>query len=188
MTRPMPRLSFEEIDPELQNLLKPTVERLGYFGEMFQVMAHLPKGLDCFMKYTAAVRDPLSFNLNEVCALTVCSRMGADYERIQHERLSLRTGLDREWIGELTGVIHPKPGRLSAEEAKVRDLALAMVNRGGKDCEAEVGAVVDALGPTRAMAVMLQITRFMNISILVNALQVALPVPSIFDEEPPLAG
>ena len=35
---------------------------------------------------------------NEVLALTVCSMLEADYERIQHERLAQKMGLSREWI------------------------------------------------------------------------------------------
>lgn len=182
MPHPIPRLAFENVDPELQKLLKPTVERLGYFGEMAQAMANLPKAHQAFMQYTAAVKEPLPFNLNEVCALTVCSLLGADYERIQHERLSLKTGMDRAWIGELTGVEPPETSQLDDAEAKVRDLAVAVVERSGRNCESELAAVAEAIGPEQALAVLFQVTRFMTISALVHALDVTLPMPSIFDE------
>ena len=38
----LPRLAFEDIEPQLQKELGPTVERLGYFGEFFQVFAQVP--------------------------------------------------------------------------------------------------------------------------------------------------
>ncbi len=176
------RLEFDQMTPELQAMLKPTVDRLGYFGETFQVLAHVPKGLQAFMQYTAAVKDPLPFNLNEVCALTVCSRLEADYELIQHERLSLKTGMSREWIGELTGALRPTTSVLNDEERKVRDLAAAMAERGGKDCAAELSAVAAAIGDEQAVAAVLQITRFISISALVHVLGATLPVPSIFED------
>ena len=33
----IPRLAFEDVDDALRAQLKPTVDRLGYFGEFFQV-------------------------------------------------------------------------------------------------------------------------------------------------------
>lgn len=174
-------LSFDEIDPDLQTALGPTVDRLGYFGEMFQVLAHVPKGLQTFMQYTGAVKDPLPFNLNEVCALTVCTDLGADYERIQHERLALKTGMSREWIGELTGAMAPSVSSLSDDEKAVRDLARAVAARGGRDCAAELSAVAARIGDVQAVAAVLQITRFMTISALVHTFEATLPVPSIFD-------
>jgi len=88
----IPRLAFEDVDDALRAQLKPTVDRLGYFGEFFQVAAHVPGAVPAFMTYTAAVKAPLADAQNEVLALTVCSMLEADYERIQHERLSKRLG------------------------------------------------------------------------------------------------
>lgn len=182
MSHPVPLLEFDEIAPDLQTMLKPTVERLGYFGELSQALAQFPNGMKAFMQYTGAVKEPLPFNLSEVCALTVCSRMGGDYERIQHERLALKSGMDRAWIGELTGAETPSPSVLDDTETKVRDLARVVVDGNGRGSEAELAAVVAAIGPEQALAVMLQITRFMTISVLVHSLGARLPVPSIFDD------
>ena len=182
MTDALPRQSFDDADPRVRELLKPVVERLGYYGEFFQVVANQPDALLKFMEYTGAVKAPLDANLNEVLALTVCSRSpGGEYERIQHERLSLKTGFTKEWIGELTGEIIPAQSQLSQTETKLRDLAIAVVD--GNDATAPLNAVVEALGPERSVAIMLQITRFQTISTLGRVFGMTLPVPSIFEEE-----
>ena len=43
-------------------------------------------------------------------------------------------------------------------------------------------AVADALGPAKTVAALLQIARFVNIALLCNALELKLPVGSVFDE------
>lgn len=181
MTDALPRLSFENSDPRVQALLKPVVERLDYFGEFFQVAANHPDALLKFMEYTGAVKAPLEANANEVLALTVCSRCpGGEYERIQHERLSLKTGFSKDWIGELTGEIVPADSKLDATERKLRDLAVAVVD--GKNATEALNAVVEALGPERSVAAMLQITRFQMICTLGRVFGMRLPVPSVFAE------
>lgn len=182
MTDALPRLTFDDSDPRLQELLKPVVERLDYYGEFFQVVANQPEALLKFMEYTGAVKAPLDANMNEALALTVCSRCpGGEYERIQHERLSFKSGFSKEWIGELTGEIVPAESRLNGTERKLRDLAIAVVE--GADATLPLNAVVEALGAERTVAVMLQITRFQTISTLGRVFGMTLPVPSIFAEE-----
>lgn len=182
MTDALPRLSFEESDSRVQALLKPVVERLDYFGEFFQVAANHPDALLKFMEYTGAVKGPLDANVNELLALTVCSRCpGGEYERIQHERLSFKSGFSKEWIGELTGAIAPAESQLDTTEQKLRALAVAVVD--GEDATETLNAVVEALGAERSVAVMLQITRFQTICTLGRVFGMTLPVPSIFAEE-----
>lgn len=180
MSDAIPRLSFEDCNPRVQELLKPVVERLGYFGEFFQIVGNNPEALLKFMEYTGAVKAPLEPNMNEVLALSVCARCGGDYERIQHERLSLKSGFSKEWIGELTGEISPAESTLSASEAKLRDLAIAVVE--GGDATKALKTVAEDLGPERALAAMLQITRFQTISTLCRVFDMKLPVPSVFEE------
>ena len=91
------RLSLEDVEPALRAELEPTVARLGYFGEFFQVFSAVPGAVLTFMGYTKAVKAPLADSENEVLALTVCAALGDSYERIQHERLSVRLGLDSAW-------------------------------------------------------------------------------------------
>ena len=180
----IPRLAFEDVDDALRAQLKPTVDRLGYFGEFFQVAAHVPGAVPAFMTYTAAVKAPLADAQNEVLALTVCSMLEADYERIQHERLATKLGLAREWIAAAESRTGSHASALKEDERLLQVLAQAMVTRHGLRCDDELRAVTAALGPPRAVAALLQISRFVTIALLCNAMQLELPVPSIFDAQP----
>ena len=174
------RLSLEEVEPALRAELEPIVARLGYFGEFFQVFGAVPGALIAFMGYTKAVKAPLADNENEVLALTVCAALGDSYERIQHERLSVRLGLDTGWIAAAEGRAGANMTRLSAEEAALRELALAVIATHGKGCRIAVAAATSALGVQKTTAALLQVTRFMSIAILRNALELSLPVASVF--------
>ena len=178
----IPRLGLDAVDPAVRDLLKPTVERLGYFGEFFQVAAHVPGAIPAFMQYTGAVKAPLADAHNEVLALTVCGALEADYERIQHERLAKRLGFTLDWIAAASGRPGSHASALTDDERKLQALALAMVSTHGLRCGEELRAVVDALGPEKAVAALLQVSRFVTIALLCNALSLTLPVASVFDE------
>ena len=178
----IPRLGLEAVDPAVRDLLKPTVERLGYFGEFFQVAAHVPGAIPAFMQYTGAVKAPLADAHNEVLALTVCGALEADYERIQHERLAKRLGFPLDWIAAASGRAGSHASALKDDERKLQALALAMVSTHGLRCGDELRAVVDALGPQKAVAALLQVSRFVTIALMCNALSLTLPVASVFDE------
>ena len=178
----IPRLGLEAVDPAVRDLLKPTVERLGYFGEFFQVAAHVPGAIPAFMQYTGAVKAPLGDAHNEVLALTVCGALEADYERIQHERLAKRLGFPLDWIAAASGRAGSHASALKDDERKLQALALAMVSTHGLRCGDELRAVVDALGPEKAVAALLQVSRFVTIALMCNALSLTLPVASVFDE------
>lgn len=182
MTDSIPRLAFEQCAPEIQNMLQPVVDRLGYFGEFFQVAGHLPAALTSFMTYTGTVKTPLDLRQNEVLALSTCALAGGDYERIQHERLASSSGLDTNWISEVLGKSHPSPSLLSEEDVALRSLATAVVQRDGNDVSAEINAVAALIGPEKTVAVVLQITRFQMISTLNKMFRMTLPVPSIFED------
>lgn len=176
----LPRLSLEEVEPALRAELEPTVARLGYFGEFFQVFGAVPGAVSAFMGYTRAVKAPLADSENEVLALTVCAALGDSYERIQHERLSVRLGLDTTWIAAAEGREGADMTRLNAEETALRALALAVIATHGKGCQQAVAAATTAVGAQKTAAALLQITRFMSIATLCNALELKLPVPSAF--------
>ena len=178
----IPRLGLDAVDPAVRDLLGPTVERLGYFGEFFQVAAHVPGAIPAFMQYTGAVKAPLADAHNEVLALTVCGALEADYERIQHERLAKRLGFPLEWIAAASGRAGSHASALEDDERKLQALALAMVSTHGLRCGDELRAVVDALGPEKAVAALLQVSRFVTIALMCNALSLTLPVASVFDE------
>lgn len=174
------RLSLEQVEPALRVELEPTVARLGYFGEFFQVFGAVPGAVTAFMGYTKAVKAPLADSENEVLALTVCSALGDSYERIQHERLSMRLGLDIGWIAAAEGRTGANMARLNVEETALRELALAIIATHGKGCRTAVAVATSAVGGQKTAAALLQVTRFMSIATLCNALELSLPVPSVF--------
>ena len=98
MSSSIPRISHEELPNELASFLKPRVERLGYLGEFFQCTAHQPEALLSFLELTEHLKYALPGNLTEVVSLTIARLMDNAYERVQHERLSLKLGLSTEWV------------------------------------------------------------------------------------------
>jgi hypothetical protein len=73
-----------------------------------------------------------------------------------------------------------QPDALDGAERVVQRLALAMLERHGHGVAAELDAVIEALGGPAAMAVLLAIGRYVTHSLVVNALALQPPVPSIF--------
>lgn len=178
----IPRLEFDAVDAQVRELLKPTVDRLGYFGEFFQVAAHIPGAIPAFVQYTGAVKAKLSDAQNEVLALSVCAMLEADYERIQHERLARKLGFGLDWIAAAEGRPGSHPSTLKDDERRLQALAQAAVPSHGLRCADELQAVVELVGHEKAVAALLQISRFITIAVICNALALELPVPSVFDE------
>ena len=109
-------------------------------------------------------------------------RARGHYERIQHERLAKRLGFPLDSIAAASGRAGSHASALKDDERKLQALALAMVSTHGLRCGDELRAVVDALGPQKAVAALLQVSRFVTIALLCNALSLTLPVASVFDE------
>jgi hypothetical protein len=177
MSDRIPRLQMTELPAALAAALRPRVERLGYLGEFFQCAAHVPDALLAFDVFTAALKRALPDRMTEIVALTVATRLGNAYERHQHERLSRRLGCSDAWIRAAEGA---QPDGLDDRERTVQRLTLAMLERDGHDVGSELEAVIDALGAPAAMAVLLVVGRYVTHSLVVNALDLRPPVPSIF--------
>lgn len=175
MSTLIPRLTPAELDPELAELLRPRVERLGYLGEFFRVTAHQPKALMSFCALTEDLKHALPNRLTEVVALTVATALDNAYECIQHERLSLKLGFGEAWV---RAVLALAPAHLGETERAVQELALAVVRRHGKDTECELDAVVRAIGHKEAVAVLMLIGRYVMHALIVNTLDLAPPVAS----------
>src|SRR5919202_6512700 len=101
MSKLIPRLSTEELDPRLAEMLRPKVERLKYLGEFFQCTGHQPEALMSFYKLTEDLKEALPDNLTELVALSCATFMGNAYERVQHERLALKLGFTEAWVREV---------------------------------------------------------------------------------------
>jgi alkylhydroperoxidase family enzyme len=175
-----PRALFEELDPALQKQLAAVVERVGYFGEFFAVVGQNSGALTHFLEYTKAVKGVLPDRLNELLALRVSSLLGADYERIQHERLAQKLGLARPWIKEVVDGARTEPSQLTSVEALLLRLVEAVLDRDSKHCACLLHDTRQALGDEQTLAAVLQIARFQMIACLIRTFRLELPVRSIF--------
>jgi alkylhydroperoxidase family enzyme len=179
MSSGIPRLEMSDMPAELSQALQPRVTRLGYLGEFFKCAAHQPAALRTFMTFTDDLKAALPDNLTEVVALTVAGVMQNDYERHQHERLCRTLGMSDAWIRNAATL---RDAPLQDTERLVQRLTITVIARRGQNVSAEFDAVVAAIGPADAMAVLFLIGRYVTHSLIVNALQLAPPVPSIFKE------
>ncbi len=178
MNKLIPLLSEAELPPDLAALLRPRVQRLGYLGEFFRYTAHQPKALMSFMEFTEDLKAALSEKLKEVVAFSVARQMDNSYERVQHERLSLKLGFGERWIRDVLSLSAEGSNSMSAEETLVQRLVIAVVTRKGHECESELEAVIRAIGPAKTIAVLMLVGRYMTHALIVNTLNLAPPVPS----------
>jgi alkylhydroperoxidase family enzyme len=184
MTKLIPRLSQDKLHPDLEAFLRPRIERLGYLGEFFQCTAHQPEALLSFLEFTNHLKHALPNNLTEVVSLSVAQLMDNRYERVQHERLSLKLGLGEDWLREVLSLSADGQGALSEQEVLVQRLVVAVVNRNGHDTTRELEAVIQSIGPAMTIAVLMLIGRYMSHAMIVNSLNLDAPVPSPLETNP----
>jgi len=177
MSELIPRLEMSGLDARLAAALEPRVKRLGYLGEFFKCAAHQPAALLAFMELHETLAQALLQRLTEVVALAVTGATGNAYERHQHERLAKKLGFGRDWIA---AAISPHRDGLDASERAVQRLAIAALADHGHGVAEELATVVAEIGAVQAMAVLLMIGRYQLHSTIVNALDLAPPVASIF--------
>jgi len=182
MSDRIPRLSAKEMPPALASFLSPRIKRLGYLGEFFQCTAHQPEALLSFLEFTEHLKHALPNTLTEVIALSVAVLMDNDYERVQHERLSVKLGFSEGWIREVLSLSKDGPRILSQEEWVVQQLVVAVAKRGGRNTTPEFDAVTRAIGPSNAIAVLMLIARYMSHALIVNTLDLA-PPPLAMSQE-----
>jgi alkylhydroperoxidase family enzyme len=178
MSELIPRLSSTQMPPDLAEYLRPRVERLGYLGEFFQYSAHQPAALLAFMQFTEELKVALPSQLSEVVALSVSCLMENEYERVQHERLSLKLGFGEAWIRAVRLLAPGNSRAMTDDERVVQALVIAVVTRNGHGVGAELDAVVRSIGHEQAIAVLMLIGRYMTHALMVNALELAPPVRS----------
>lgn len=178
MSELIPRLSSTQMLPDLAEYLRPRVERLGYLGEFFQCSAHQPKALLAFMRLTEELKSALPDKMSEVVALSVSGLMNNAYERVQHERLSLKLGFGEEWIRAVRSLAPGNSRAMADDERLVQALVMAVVTRNGHDVKPELDAVIRALGHEQAIAILMLIGRYLTHALMVNALALQPPVQS----------
>ncbi|WP_245968436.1 carboxymuconolactone decarboxylase family protein [Hephaestia caeni] len=175
------RLAFEAFAPHVQDVLRARVERLGYLGEFFRCAGAQPDVLAPFMEMTEALKKALPDRLTETGALTVAKLFDNRYELHQHERLSKKLGFGEDWVAAVELLSPLDAPHLSEAERAVQRLVVAMVERSGRGVSTEREALIDAIGPEQTIAIMFLVGRYITHAMIVNALELAPPVPSIFE-------
>lgn len=170
------------MEPKLAAALAPRVQRLAYLGEFFRCMGHQPEALLGFIAFTESAKSGLDKRLVELLALTVASIKGNAYERNQHERLSVRSGFGRDWVREVEALAPESSELLSVLERQVQRFTIDTVESDGHGARRQLDALVAALGHERAVAILMVIARYTTHALLVASLDLAPPVPSIFED------
>lgn len=182
VTSALRRLEYDELDTSVQEALGPKIRRLGYLGEFFAVAGHQPAALLAFHEFTEALKHALPPELTEMVALAAATELGNDYERTQHERLSVTLGFDLGWIAAAEGRPGSDPASLSDDARCVRDLVLAVLADRGHGAGEAVGTAAERLGQERSVAVILLIGRYVAHGFIGNGVGLVAPVPSVFDD------
>ena len=175
---PLRPLDYEDLDPELREMFRPRVERLGYLGDWFRFTAHQPDALRHFYGFTESLKTNLPVDLVETVALTAASQLGNDYERHQHEQLSHKLGFSDSWIRTLAS--GGDGSELTEPQRRVRALTEAIIARSGKAPE-RLEEVVALLGEQPAIGILLLTARYVAHAAVASALVLQPPVPSIFE-------
>lgn len=171
-------IEFGDLPPQLQEIFRPRVERLGYFGDWFRFTAHQPRALEHFHLFTEELKDALDPRLVEVVALTIAARLDNRYERHQHEQLSRKRGYPDPWVRAVV-FADDVAGVLTPEEQAVRRLASTVTDRtGSTDAFEEVAGMV---GEQVAVGLLLLCARYVAHAAVAQALELRPPVPSTLE-------
>jgi len=176
----IPALAFENLPASIAGLLEAKVRRLGYLGEFFARTAHQEAALKAFIEFTDAAKGALTDDIVELIALTVATMKGVDYEKNQHERLSLNLGLTRQWVADVERLDPYSAEALDDTQRTVQRFVIAAVASDGRGVGDALSAVVALLGHVDAVAVLMVMARYTTHAIIVNSLAIEAPVPSIF--------
>jgi alkylhydroperoxidase family enzyme len=174
----VPRISFQKLPADLAELLGPRVERLGYLGEFFQVAAHQPRALGHFVRFTEALKDELPDRLMELVALTASTRLENDYERLQHERLSLKLGCSLQWVRAVERLEPATAEELEPLERVAQALVLSVVDSMGRESTELAERFVALSSPSLLVGVLLATGRYLAHAAVCNTIGIEPPVSS----------
>ncbi|MEE8623497.1 MAG: hypothetical protein V3T27_06390 [Alphaproteobacteria bacterium] len=183
MSALVPRLEFEELTPELKEMFRPRLERLGYLGEFFKCMSHQPRTMMGFYTITESLKGALPDNFTQIVCLSVSSRLGNLYEQYQNERLSRKLGFSDAWIREAVTPATDDDSVFGEQERLVQMFAIAAALRYGKGVTEEFENLVKAIGAEQAIGVLWLVGRTVTHALISNALRLEPPVQSLFDGE-----
>lgn len=179
---PLPRVELEDFPANVSERLHARIKRLGYLGEFFKCAVHQPDALAAFIDFTESGKGSLPPNMVEIIALTVAGWTDNAYEKNQHERLSVRLGLGRNWVAAVNGLAPDTQSVMSGDERRLQELVLCVLDSNGKDASKLFEEHVERIGAEQAMAILMVIGRYVVHGLIVNTLALEPPVPSIFDD------
>jgi alkylhydroperoxidase family enzyme len=176
-------LDLRDLPANLQDRLRPRVERLGYLGDFFRYCGHQPEALLHFYDFTESLKGALPSDVTETVALTIASRTHNSYEQVQHERLSRKLGFDEDWIAAL---VTPEADatRLSEVQRSARELALAMLAGCWDEAASWLSRLTDQVGEQQAVGVLMVSARYLAHSAISNTLHLGLPPPVTTGAQP----
>jgi alkylhydroperoxidase family enzyme len=173
-------LDLADLPSPLRERLAPRVDRLGYLGAFFTHAGHQPDALLHFYEFTEALKAALPERVVEIIALTIAGDTGNAYERIQHERLALKIGMDADEVRALShGTLHAFPSFSPAERA-AHTLATCVTRRFGSGCEPAFLRLKRVVGDEVAVACLLLAGRYVAHATVANVWRLELPVESPF--------
>lgn len=169
-------LDLRDLPDNLQDRLRPRVERLGYLGDFFRYCGHQPEALLHFYEFTESLKNALPSDVTETVALTIASRTHNTYEQVQHERLSRKLGFDEDWIATLV-TAEADAAKLSEVQRSARELALAMLAGCWVEAASWLSRLTDQVGQEQAVGVLMVCARYLAHSAISNTLHLGLPPP-----------
>ena len=111
------------------------------------------------------------------------SNVGLPVANILEGWIFSRSRFSREWIQQLELLDPDHADSLSAQDRLIQKWALAIDRRSFSDARQLFDAVIEQLGHEKAVAALMVVGRYVAHSAMVQTLNLAPPVPSIFDDD-----
>lgn len=178
----IPRLERDEMASALAEYLEPRIKRLGYLGEWFRCAGNAPEVLLAFLKFTDALKNALPLKVSEAIVLTEATVLNNGYEKNQHERLSVRSGFGRDWVADVERLSPDTATLMTPGECAAQRYVLAALGDDLPRTRAAFDALSSHFSPGEAIAILMLVGRYWAHALGVNTLDLAPPVPSIFED------
>lgn len=177
---PLTPIQYDDLPQPIADLLRSKVERLGYLGDFFKYTAHAPAPLEAFIRFTDAAQIKVPKALTEVVALTIATSSGNDYERHQHERLSVAMGFTPEWVAAVEQLDPDTVPLMNDAERLVQHLALDALRNQGRQAQEHMAAAGHMFAAPVLVSILFLIGRYTAHAAIANLLDLKAPVASIF--------
>ena len=120
--------------------------------------------------------------VSEAIVLTVATAKANHYERNQHERLLLRSGMSRAWVSEVEALAPEQSTLMTPAERAAQRYVLAALSDDATLRSETFDALADHFNPGEAIAILMLVGRYWTHTLGVDTLDLVPPVPSIFED------